>query len=709
MLQSETVRLTTIFLGAFLLFQVQPILGRFVLPWFGGSPSVWTTCMLFFQAALLGGYLYAHWLGSWKDARLAGWLHTAVIAFSFLFLPIAPHAELWKPLTPDHPARQILALLTATVGVPYVVLASTAPLLQRWHSLQHSGPAPWRWYALSNFGSLLALLTYPFAIEPFFRLRTQSWIWSSVYVVFGGLCAWNALHLRAAPRTPETNDDPSPAPTLSTVLLWLGLAAAGSTLLSAVANEISQEVAVIPFLWIAPLALYLLSFVITFDHERWYASAKDAARTDRQNRNQHAPNSVLRDFSIRGGFAVAAGVLAPVACAVTTAAIGLSIWVQLATHFAALFAGCMICHGELVRSRPSARYLTAFYLAIAAGGVLGGGFTGVAAPRLFTRAFNEYPVGLAAACLFVLWAWLRGGALKEWTSRNFAVRVPLMALLLGGVSAIVAAVNASGPGVANVRNFYGLLRITEYVDPNGPVRQLTHGRIKHGFQYLAAKERDLPTSYYGPRSGVALAIGALARPRRIAVVGLGTGTIAAWGRAGDSIRFYEINPAVDFIAHTWFSFLNDSQARTEVTLGDARVQMERELLAGQSHDYDLIAVDAFSSDSIPIHLLTAECADLYRQRLAPGGVLAFHISNRALNLEPVVRGLAEHLGWPAGLAISAQDQQSGEDSSSWVLIAGSAEFLRQPAVAENLMGWSLPPRAPVLWTDDFASLWHVLK
>jgi hypothetical protein len=284
-----------------------------------------------------------------------------------------------------------------------------------------------------------------------------------------------------------------------------------------------------------------------------------------------------------------------------------------------------------------------------------------------------------------------------------------MALLLGGISSIVAAVNAPVPGIANVRNFYGLLRITEYVDPNGPIRQLTHGRIKHGFQYLADKQRRLPTSYYGTHSGVALAINALPRPRRIAVVGLGTGTIAAWGLANDSIRFYEINPAVDSIAHTWFSFLNDSQARTDVTLGDARVQMERELAQGQSHDFDLIAVDAFSSDSIPIHLLTAECADVYRQRLAPGGVLAFHISNRALNLEPVVRALAEHLGWRAGLVISAQDPALGEDSSRWVLITDNAEFLAKPAVAENLMGWSLPPRAPVLWTDDFASLWHVLK
>jgi hypothetical protein len=678
----------TIFLSAFLLFQIQPMMGRFVLPWFGGTPSVWTTCMLFFQAALLGGYLYAHWLGSFRDPRAAGWMHAGVLAFSLLFLPVAPRADLWKPFTPDAPVRQILTLLAANAAGPFFVLASTAPLLQRWFSLRFAKSSPWRLYALSNLGSFLALLSYPFAVEPFFRLRTQAWIWSALYAAFAALTAWISLRLpQASGLDADVAPDSlrsEPAPISSdSVILWLGLSAAGSTLLLAVTNEISQEIAVVPFLWIAPLAIYLLTFVIAFDHERWYR---------------------------RGMFAVLAGVLAPVACAVVSAAIGIALGWQIAVHLAALFSGCMLCHGELVRARPSTRHLTAFYLTIAAGGALGGIFTGVLAPRIFTRSFLEYPIGFAAACLLGLVAWLRGGALRQWTSQNFAVRIPLMALLLGGLSAAVAAANGTGPGIANVRNFYGLLRISEYFGPiTDPVRQLTHGRIKHGFQFLSEKERDLPTSYYGPHSGVALAINALPQPRRIAVVGLGTGTIAAWGRSGDRIRFYEINPAVQSIARTWFSYLNDSQAAVDVTLGDARVQMERELAQGQSHDYGLIAVDAFSSDSIPLHLLTAECAEVYRQRLIPGGVLAIHISNRALNLEPVVRALAEHLGWGAAMVLSADDPKLGEDSSRWVLVTGNQDFLRNPAIAENATGWTLPARPPVLWTDDFASLWHVLK
>ena len=682
-MRGSRIFLPAIFLGAFLLFQVQPMMGRFILPWFGGTPAVWTTCMLFFQAALLAGYLYAHWLGSFTDARIAGWLHTGAIGFSLLFLPIAPQADLWKPTSSAAPAGQILLLLAANVAVPYFVLASTAPLLQRWFSVSSPEASPWRLYALSNAGSFLALLSYPFVVEPFFRMRTQAWMWSGGYVGYALLCVWIALHPRAGEQQTARAEPPADAPAWSSFLLWLGLSAAGSTLLLAVTNEVSQEIAVVPFLWIAPLAVYLLTFVIAFDHERWYA---------------------------RGGFAVVAGVLAPVACAVVTAAIGLSLLLQISVHLGALFAACMVCHGELFRSRPAPRFLTAFYLTIAAGGVIGGLFTGVLAPRLFPRGFTEYPIAFAAACLLGLAAWLRSGALAQWTSHNFAVRIPVMALLLGGISSTVAAVNGAAPGIVNIRNFYGLLRISEITDPFlGPVRQLTHGRIKHGSQALKEDRRNLPRSYYGPHSGVALAINALPQPRRIAVVGLGTGTIAAWGRPGDHIRFYEINPAVDVIAHTWFSYLSDSKATTDVTLGDARVRMEQELVQGQTHDYDLIAVDAFSSDSIPLHLLTAECADLYRQRLAPGGVLAFHISNRALNLEPVVRALAGHLGWSAGNIVSADDKTLGEDSSRWVLLTENAALLRERQVAESLVGWTLPPQPPVLWTDDFASLWHVLK
>lgn len=439
----------------------------------------------------------------------------------------------------------------------------------------------------------------------------------------------------------------------------------------------------IPFLWVAPLSLYLLTFILTFHHERWYR---------------------------RPLFAVAAGVFAPAACAVAGLALAVPVWGQLGIHLSTLFVLCMVCHGELALARPSPRYLTAFYLTIATGGAIGGLFVAVAAPRMFVE-FSEYPIGMAAACLLGFAGWLRTGALGQWTSRNFAVRVPLMALLLGGITSFAAAVvGSSQPALVDIRNFYGILRVSERTDRNGPLRLLTHGRVRHGFQYLREPERAWPTCYYGPHSGVAIALNALTSSnRRIAVIGLGTGTLAAWGRHGDTFRFYEINPDVQMIATTWFSFLKDSKARTEIVLGDARVQLERELAGGHSQDLDAIAVDAFSGDAIPTHLLTTECGDLYRRRLAPGGLLLLHISNRALDLEPVARGLARHLGWKAVLFFSGPHEETGELSSKWVLMTANSAFLEQPGVADRASAWSDPRRSPITWTDDFASLWHVLR
>lgn len=678
----------TIFLSAFLLFQVQPIIARYLLPWFGGSPAVWTTCLLFFQAALLGGYLYAHWLGLRASPRLQATVHTALLAASLLLLPIAPNAGIWKPATSSDPTGRILLLLTATVGAPYFLLSATAPLLQRWYN--RLGRSPWRLYALSNLGSFLALLSYPFAVEPFVRLRTQVWIWSALYAVFAMLCVRTAWKMASsAPSVAEAEQMESDAdtqPGIWTILFWLALSAAGSTLLLATTNQISQEIAVNPFLWVAPLSIYLLTFVLTFESPRWYR---------------------------RHLFAVFAGLLAAIACAVNSAAIALSLWIQIVVYVVTLFAACMVCHGELVRSRPAPSRLTGFYLTVAAGGVLGGIFAALIAPRVFTQ-YSEYQIGLAAACLLGLMGWMREGALKSWTSRNIALRVPIMALLMGGFTSIAATTIKSGPpAIVSLRNFYGILRVQEQNSVNGPFRKLTHGRITHGFQYLDAAKRDWPTSYYGPHSGAAIALNALfassGSPKRIAVVGLGTGTLAVWGRPGDTIRFYEINPDVVNVARTWFSYLKDSKARTEVVLGDARVQLERELAEGHAHDFDAIAVDAFSSDSIPLHLLTAECADIYRDRLAPDGILLLHISNRTLNLEPVARGLARHLGWKAVQFLSGQDDKTGESQARWVLISANSAFLTQDRIADEAAGWTQPARPPLIWTDDYASLWHVLK
>ena len=683
----------TIFLSAFLLFQLQPMMGRFVLPWFGGGPAVWTTCMLFFQTALLAGYAYAHFLGSRRATKIPSWIHIALLAASVALLPVIPSAQLWKPAlwtqTPsDNPSGHILLLLAATVGAPYFLLSSTAPLLQRWFHNARPDDSPWRLYALSNAGSFLALFTYPFLIEPWLRLRTQATIWSACYVVFAALCAWTAWKFGGAgamssESQPEAGESEAQTerPPVGDIAMWLGLSIVTSVLLLATTSQISQEVAVIPFLWIAPLAVYLLTFVLTFDSDRWYR---------------------------RGVFAVLAGVLAPVTCAVVSAATGVPVVTQIAVDLGGLFAVCMVCHGELARSRPSPKYLTSFYLTIAAGGAIGGAFAALIAPRIFTE-LDEYPLALSAGCFLGFVSWMRSGALAQWTSRNFAVRIPLMALLIGGATSLYAVTAIGQPSLTARRNFYGILRVAERSDQNGPLRQLTHGVIQHGFEYLDENKRDRPTSYYGPHSGVALAIDAKPHPRRVAIVGLGTGTLAAWGRTGDTYRFYEINPAVEAIARQWFYYLNDSKAHTDVVLGDARVQLERELAAGSSHDYDVIAVDAFSSDSIPIHLLTSECADLYRQRLAPGGILALHISNRALDLEPVARGMAQHLGWRARMVVALTDAEAGENNSRWVLLTENLDTFQHSKIRDTILGWSAPGQPTITWTDDFASLWQILR
>ena len=672
----------TIFLSAFLLFQVQPIAARYILPWFGGGPAVWTSCLLFFQIGLLAGYVYAHWLGLRLGSRLQGGVHLALLALSLLFLPIRPSAA-WKSASVADPSGRILLLLAVTVGAPYFLLSATGPLLQRWFTATEPEKSPWRLYALSNLGSLIALVTYPFLIEPYFRLDTQVLIWSTVYAVFTVLCGLTAWRFRMAPiaRPAEMAADAEARPKAATILFWLGLSACTSTLLVATTNQISQEIAVNPFLWVAPLALYLLTFILTFESDRFYRPA---------------------------ALAIIAGVLAPLGCVIPSLSGLLSLRGQLILYLLAMLATCMLCHGELARAKPAPRHLTRFYVAIAAGGALGGAFVALAAPRLFTE-FLEYPIGLAAACLLGFIGWLRSGAFAQWRSGELRVRISLMALLFGGFTAIMAAVSTGNQtSLASARSFYGILRVIERSDANGAYRELRHGRTRHGFEYLESSKRDWPTTYYGPHSGVARSLQALDRPaRRIAVIGLGTGTLAAWGRTGDTFRFYEINPDVDAFAHSWFSFLKDSQARTETVLGDARVQLERELASGKSAQYDLIAVDAFSSDAIPFHLLTSQAADLYRQSLAPGGLLLLHISNRVLNLEPVARGMARYLGWTPVLFVSGDDTATGESSSKWVLLTANREFLARTGLEARGAPWTR--REPILWTDDFVSLWHVLN
>jgi len=649
--------------------------GKRVLPPFGGGPAVWTTCMLLFQALLLAGYTYAHLVSTHLPRCAQITLHLALLGASALMLPRMAQPQTWNLAAGSRdPALAILLLLASTIGLPYFMLSTTGPLIQAW--ARDTESSPYRLYALSNAASFLALVSYPFAIEPWISVRHQFWIWSALYLVYVAVTAWCAMRSSMAFVEPEKYQ---PLAAL-TILYWIALAACGSTVLLAVTNQMCQEVAVIPFLWILPLALYLLTFTICFDHDRWYS---------------------------RRWWGLALAILVPTACAILAMGIQAPLAAHILVDTLVLVACCMICHGELAQSKPPAARLTNFYLAIAAGGALGGVFVALVAPRVFSD-FTEFPLVLAASALLALDAWRRAGAFHDFNARPLLVRSVISGLALACAVAMVSAgEGASDNDLRTVRNFYGILRISDkdLDDKSIARRTLTHGRILHGFQYLSAEKRGWPTTYFGEHTGIGLAMGFHPQSRKVGVIGLGAGTIAAYGRVGDAIQFYEINPAVDELSRDYFTFRRDSMARVTVALGDARVVLDRE----PPQEFDVLAVDAFSSDAIPAHLLTAECADIYRRHLKPDGVLAVHISNRSLDLSPVVRGLAAHLGWRAALVPSQLDLRYGVVPATWVLVSNNQAFWDSPAIQQGVTPWPIDSRPPLVWTDDFTSLWRVLK
>ncbi len=901
----------TIFVSAFLLFQVQPLTGRFILPWFGGGPSIWTACMLFFQLLLLGGYLYSHLLSTLFRPRTQAIVHLTLLIGSLAFLPISP-SESWKPTAGESPLSTILLLLTATVGAPYFLLSTTGPLMQRWFSRTAPGQSPYRLYALSNVGSLLALLSYPFVFEPWLPLRQQVNSWSGLYSLYAGLaalCAFGILRQSgredlgvadsgaAAPR----DESQVSRPGIGSLLLWLLLSASSSVMLLATTNQLCIDVATVPFLWILPLSLYLISFILCFDSPRWYD---------------------------RRVYALLLLVCCPLASQVLSDGPDASISWQILVYSVVLFACCMSCHGELYQLRPHSRWLTLYFVVISAGGALGGLFVAMAAPRLFV-GYWEYHVGLWACALAVVLAlatqrvWLRTpspgfwiwtlAAAAQFAGQSWLVLNPLAeflsstqeTILLGGfctilvagllltgaleplrnrvlvgwltvsllqvswifgylrwtrpflllpgalspeggdvvvetswlmqsplwqrsalaslLPALVAAIGFWGilklsergrrwlipgllyaasvvllwaavsqgwlaqqrfnsilataiagilmdlsargfrgparpsPGLSLLvpavtlllilglrlkevtdegladtqvvhvsRNFYGVLRV-RYDDADGTVDEdqdplpgkysLTHGQIRHGFQFDDDYWARQPTTYYGRESGLGRAI-VVARERamatdghalRVGVVGLGTGTIAAFGHPGEQFRFYDINPDVLALSEQGiFKYLKNCEANLQVVLGDARIMMEHELAQGASQQFDVLAIDAFSSDAIPVHLLTTECAEIYGRHLRPGGILAVHISNRFLDLAPVTRGLAEHLAWKAVEIDNADNDATGVFSSTWVLLSSSAEVLEDPLIQEASAAVTGKERI-LRWTDDYSGLWQVLS
>jgi hypothetical protein len=694
------VFISTVFISAFLLFQVQPIIARYILPWYGGSPAVWTTCMLFFQVGLLAGYTYAHLLVS-KFRQRQSWqvgIHLALLVTAFLMLPITPPEALKPTGTEASPVGGIVYLLFVTVGLPYIAISASGPLLQHWFGGVFPGRSPYRLYAVSNAGSLLGLLSYPFIFEPNLSLGQQTGLWSLGYVVYAllaGLCAWLFVKNRDAAALASGQRLPGSAatkPPLSDWLMWIALAACGSVLLLSTTNQMCQDVASVPFLWVLPLSLYLVTFIISFDHLRWY---------------------------VRRVWVPLAMVSVGLVVYLLNQDLGGSDWplpVQILVYTSAMFACCMVCHGEMVRLKPDPQYLTSFYLAVSLGGALGGVFVGLIAPRIF-NGYWELHFGLLAAAILASLCFF-----KDYRQRVF--QFPYIAGSLTWMLAIVAmavflgkhVVDALDATIVSKRGFYGVLRVFEGDDFDGnQYRTLRHGTISHGRQLMDDKYRRWPATYYSEESGAGVLISYLrkqseadAPPLKLGVVGLGVGTLATWAKPGETVRFYEINAQVEQLARTFFTYLEDCPGEETVVLGDARVTLERELEAGGSQQFDALFVDAFSGDSIPMHLLTLEAFKLYFQHLKPDGVLAVHTTNNHLDLSDPVRVAAEELGKEAMMVERDPDNWS-EYYSSWVLIGNDGALLESIDKDGWVTPWETDRPKAIRWTDDYSNLLQVLE
>jgi SAM-dependent methyltransferase len=670
-----------IFLSAFLLFQVQPILAKLVLPWFGGAAGVWTVSLAFYQLTYLFGNLYAHYLIQRGGPRLSTRLHAFVLAASLLFLPILPN-PFWQPRGAEVPEWRILGLLAVTVGLPFLLLSATSPVLQAWHTLGNEGARPYRFYALSNAGSLLALLSYPLLVEPHLSTRHQAVIWSVAYGGFALLCAVLALRLPAA-KLVRVVTPAAERPKWTLQLLWVALAATASAVLLAVTHHISQNIAAIPLLWIVPLSLYLLSLIFCFEGHRWYQ----------------------RPFYLR----VLPVALGGMAYALSPEFENAGPILQVPLFCAGLFVCCMACHGEMADLKPRPEYLTLFYLMVSAGGALGGIFVGVAAPRLF-RGFYELPAALGMCALLMLIVLYREADTSphKWGQPALLAAAGLTALMLVFLFHVTRRLDQRARVM--VRNFYGVLRVDD-VAPGAvrpALRQLLNGTIVHGAQILDIARRATPTTYYGTQSGAGIAL-LLARQQgniRVGVIGLGVGTLARYGQEGDHYLFYEINPLVVDLANTQFDFLRESLAHIEIVPGDARLSLENQ----PPQEFDVLVVDAFSSDAIPVHLLTREAFELYFRHLKPQGVLAVHVSNRFLDLPPVVEAAARDVGARATKVVDDNDEERAVYGSTWMLLdrrigpPPTLEDASPPQTAEESEEKIVPT-----WTDDYSNLIEILK
>jgi SAM-dependent methyltransferase len=718
--------LAAILTGSFLLFLTQPMIARMALPRLGGAPAVWNSAMLVYQALLLGGYAYAHFLSRIAPRRQAG-IHLGLFALAALWLPIG----VGDSVLPQDASPALWApwFLLSSIGPLFFIVSAQAPLMQRWYALNPARGDPYPLYAASNLGSFAGLLSYPLLVEPLLTLEQQSLLWSAGYALLVLLVALCAVTIPAAAVEAAPAEDDGPAPTRGRVALWIALAAVPSGLMLSTTTHLTTDIVALPLLWVVPLGLYLLSFVVAFAERRGPANVITTV----------TPFMLL----IAGGFAFSGGSRSPF----FTATLGLIL----------LFAIAVALHTAMYRLRPAAGRLTGFYLAMAVGGMVGGVFCAVIAPSVFDWAY-EHPILILAAALLVpqslfvpatarLPGWVRYALLLavfalSWVadSRPFAwidesdallasVAISLVALLFVGNRLLFAAALAAlmlsyggwrtledSAGGARTRSYFGVYTVGTRNDP--PARILTHGTTLHGVQNLTPGSEREPTSYYARRSGVGHAMASAevfhGPNPRIGVVGLGTGTLSCYAKPGQRWTFYEIDPEMVRIARdpARFSFLSRCAPDARIVVGDARLSLSRQA-PGQ---LDILAVDAFSSDSVPMHLLTREALQVYRRALSPGGLLLVHISNRYLDLEPVLAAAAQRDGWHGAVfeyAPAPAEQARNMSMSVWVALAPSEDTLLalQISSAEDAWLWRpLVGRAGFPgWTDDYASILPLLE
>jgi hypothetical protein len=671
----------TIFLSAFLLFQVQPLIAKFILPWFGGSAAVWNAALLFFQLLLLAGYFYAHCLIRYVPPKKQFWTHLGLLAASFAMLPIIPNPR-WKPGGGADPTFGIILVLAATIGLPYLLLAATSPLLQAWYLRAKSTAVPYRLFALSNFGSMLALLSYPAVIEPRLRLTEQAIGWSVGYVAFALVCLLAAWKSREGVDVlKEAAAENAPPPEFGTMLLWIALAACASALLLGTTTHLTQNVAPIPLLWIVPLSLYLLSFILAFESDRIY------------QRWIFLP--------------LLAGALGLYTWALAQSENNGDITKMTLALCASLFVACMFCHGELAKHKPHPRYLTLFYLMVSAGGAAGGLFVALIAPRLF-RTYLEMPIAVGL-CAFLV-------ATVVWQKSNGAVS-PLWfrSALLGAAAGFAFYLGRNElasrrPYLLIARNFYGVLSVRDDPpqDESPGERVLIHGTINHGTELKVPGAGRIATSYFGPGTGLSRAISAKGEsgPIRIGILGLGAAVTATLARPQDTIHYYEINPLIVDIATNQFDFWKECPADKKIFMGDGRLVLEN---MPASENLDVLNIDAFSSDAIPVHLLTREASRLYLRHLKPDGILIFHISSRYLDLEPVVARIAAEIGWSALVVADEAVDGSYFIPSTYVVLSHNRDFFN----GRHFSGYSgsVAMNRPEFrtWTDDYSNIIQILK